>query len=66
MQQEKYEPLLELDHVLPQAGSGQPESEQPQYISEQLFQGHKEVLILHHKETYRLRITKTDKLILTK
>lgn len=32
----------------------------------QLFQGTQEVLIDHNGETYRLRITKNDKLILTK
>ena len=40
--------------------------ELPQLPSERLFQGHREILILHHNETYRLRITKTNKLILTK
>lgn len=31
-----------------------------------LFQGNQEILIDHKGETYRLRITKNDKLILTK
>lgn len=31
-----------------------------------LFQGHQEIQIGHNGETYRLRITKNDKLILTK
>jgi hemin uptake protein HemP len=31
-----------------------------------LFQGNREVLIGHNSETYRLRITKNGKLILTK
>jgi hemin uptake protein HemP len=31
-----------------------------------LFQGSQEILIEHNGETYRLRITKNDKLILTK
>jgi len=31
-----------------------------------LFQGHQEILISHQGEHYRLRITKNDKLILTK
>jgi len=66
MPQEKNEPLLKHDHDLPQVESGQPNSEQPHYTSEQLFQGQKEIQIRHHNETYRLRITKTDKLILTK
>jgi hemin uptake protein HemP len=31
-----------------------------------LFQGHDEIVILHREREYRLRITKADKLILTK
>ena len=31
-----------------------------------LFQGNQEILIGHNGDTYRLRITKNDKLILTK
>jgi len=31
-----------------------------------LFQGRREVVILHRGQTYRLRITRADKLILTK
>ena len=31
-----------------------------------LFQGNREILIGHNGDTYRLRITKNDKLILTK
>jgi hypothetical protein len=31
-----------------------------------LFQGKREILIAHNGETYRLRITKNGKLILTK
>lgn len=31
-----------------------------------LFQGHQEILITHNGDTYRLRITRNDKLILTK
>jgi hemin uptake protein HemP len=34
--------------------------------SQALFAGQREVLILHHGEAYRLRITRQDKLILTK
>ena len=34
--------------------------------SADLFQGRREVLILHEGETYRLRLTKNDKLILHK
>lgn len=35
-------------------------------VTESLFQGRNEVLILHQGMEYRLRITKNDKLILTK
>jgi hemin uptake protein HemP len=34
--------------------------------SANLFGGHREVVILHRGQEYRLRITKADKLILTK
>lgn len=34
--------------------------------AERLFQGSREILIGHNGETYRLRITKNGKLILTK
>jgi len=35
-------------------------------LSRDLFQGRREVVILHGDEKYRLRITRQDKLILTK
>lgn len=35
-------------------------------ISQRLLQGRREVLIRHGGETYRLRHTRNDKLILTK
>lgn len=38
----------------------------PIYDSEALLQGTREVLIRHHGETYRLRLTRNDKLILHK
>jgi hemin uptake protein HemP len=31
-----------------------------------LFQGRREIVIVHHGQEYRLRITRADKLILTK
>jgi len=34
--------------------------------TESLFEGRTEILIVHNNEEYRLRITKNDKLILTK
>ena len=41
-------------------------SEQRQISSTSLFHGRREIVILHHGQEYRLRITKADKLILTK
>ncbi|MGX9962749.1 hemin uptake protein HemP [Roseomonas sp. F4] len=38
----------------------------PKVPSSDLLQGSRELLILHHGETYRLRLTSNDKLILTK
>ena len=37
-----------------------------QVTSAVLFQGQREVVIVHHGQAYRLRITRADKLILTK
>jgi hemin uptake protein HemP len=34
--------------------------------SQRLFQGNREIVIVHHDEEYNLRITKNGKLILTK
>ena len=34
--------------------------------SQDLFQGHRELVIVHRDQEYRLRITRTGKLILTK
>jgi len=34
--------------------------------SDELFQGHGELIIMHRNEEYRLRITRAGKLILTK
>jgi len=36
------------------------------YTSAELFQGSRDILIVHGDRTYRLRITRQDKLILTK
>ena len=38
----------------------------PAIDSETLFRGHREVLILHGDQTYRLRLTRSGKLILQK
>jgi hemin uptake protein HemP len=37
-----------------------------QVASAALFQGRREIIIVHHGQEYRLRITRADKLILTK
>lgn len=43
------------------------EPRQPRLIpSDELFAGETEIVILHHGSPYRLRITRQDKLILTK
>jgi hemin uptake protein HemP len=41
-------------------------TEQRQIASTWLFHGRREIVIVHHGQEYRLRITKADKLILTK
>ena len=41
-------------------------SDQRQIPSTSLFHGRREIVIVHHGQEYRLRITKADKLILTK
>ncbi len=41
-------------------------SQNRRLTTESLFEGRNEILIVHNKEEYRLRITKNDKLILTK
>jgi hemin uptake protein HemP len=41
-------------------------AEPPPLRSEDLLRGAREVAILHRDETYRLRLTSNDKLILTK
>ena len=37
-----------------------------QVASAALFPGRREIIIVHHGQEYRLRITRADKLILTK
>jgi hemin uptake protein HemP len=37
-----------------------------QVLSGEIFRGRKEIVILHGGQEYRLRITRADKLILTK
>ena len=66
MPPEKIEPVATTIDPLPLVVVDSPGAELPQYPSEALFGGHRELLILHHNETYRLRVTRTNKLILTK
>ena len=44
----------------------EPPSRPPIVRSEQLFGSRREIIIKHGQEEYRLRITRADKLILTK
>lgn len=56
-----------MDHnSKPSKDSEQIEQAVREYDSSQLLLGAKEVLIRHAGETYRLRLTKNDKLILQK
>ena len=43
-----------------------PAAKKPRVESAHLFQGNNEIVIVHQKEEYNLRITKNGKLILTK
>jgi hemin uptake protein HemP len=44
----------------------EPPIKKPRIESNHLFQGNSEVVIVHQKEEYNLRITRNGKLILTK
>lgn len=55
----------ESDAPLPEISGG--EADPPRiWDSEELLAGRQEVLIRHHGEVYRLRLTRNDKLILNK
>jgi hemin uptake protein HemP len=43
-----------------------PSAKKPRIESNHLFQGTSEIVIVHQKEEYNLRITRNGKLILTK
>jgi hemin uptake protein HemP len=43
-----------------------PSAKKPRIESNHLFQGNSEIVIVHEKEEYNLRITRNGKLILTK
>jgi hemin uptake protein HemP len=49
--------------VTPEPAPAAPERQVP---SAALFQGRREIIIVHHGQEYRLRITRAGKLILTK
>ncbi|MGQ0598895.1 hemin uptake protein HemP [Aquabacterium sp.] len=54
------------DDNTPALSMRQPLSPPPRVDSQQLFEGQRELIIQHQGEEYRLRITRHDKLILTK
>ena len=61
-----------MDTPLKSPDTSPPAPEQPRlpagvvWTSEEILKGTKEIQILHHSEIYRLRLTKNDKLILSK
>jgi hemin uptake protein HemP len=50
----------------PTRGAATPPALRRSVASDNLFQGLRELIILHRNEEYRLRITRAGKLILTK
>jgi hemin uptake protein HemP len=48
------------------AEAGAPPAPRPRWSSRELFRDQREIVILHGGHEYRLRITRADKLILTK
>ncbi len=58
-QEDKRQPPAPAEHRLDMAVL-------PTLDSQRLFDGHRELIIQHQGEIYRLRITRHDKLILTK
>ena len=52
--------------MTPPAERPAPAAGDRQVPSASLFQGRREIVIVHHGQEYRLRITRADKLILTK
>lgn len=62
------DPLKSIDaNLISHDGSARAaEGSLPMLRSDQLFQGHREILITHCNEVYRLRLTRNGKLILTK
>lgn len=52
--------------MTPPAAESTPATMDGQVPSAALFQGRREIIIVHRGQEYRLRITRADKLILTK
>jgi hemin uptake protein HemP len=59
-------PGSEHEGVPPEASRPAPEAAPLVYPSAELFRGRKQIFIEHEQETYSLRITSKDKLLLTK
>ena len=58
-----------MDYAMKRPGGAIPSastSPKPRIESNHLFQGNSEIVIVHQKEEYNLRITRNGKLILTK
>ncbi len=58
------QPVVDSPSVIPELI--QTQSRKSRIESSQLMQGNRELLIAHAGEEYRLRLTRNDKLILTK
>ncbi|HYB71394.1 MAG TPA: hemin uptake protein HemP [Candidatus Bathyarchaeia archaeon] len=58
--------MIEEPGDLLSAREAGPDSRTVRIRSTELFQGHREIVIVHRGQEYRLHITKADKLILTK
>jgi len=62
----KLEPIFEAQDM-PETRASHPRGREPKLVlSNELFEGENEVIILHNEGRYRLRITRQDKLILNK
>jgi hemin uptake protein HemP len=58
---------MQGDRAVPASNGAAPDAAAPRRIfSTALFREDREVVIIHRGQEYRLRITKADKLILTK
>jgi hemin uptake protein HemP len=57
---------MEATFKTTEAASSMASDKKPRIESAELFQGEREILIIHQQEEYSLRITRNGKLILTK